>query len=220
MKRPITHAALCFGLLIAGVGCSGGDQNSDAGGNNDTAEQATAHEGMSNMGMEAGEPSEGSIYHLESRWQNRHGRPVSLDTLRGKIQVVAMVYTHCEHACPRILADMKRIRDNLSPRALERTHFTIVSIDPERDTPGRLTQFARENDLSGEQWTLLNGNEGNVLELAAVLGVRYKRVSETDFVHSNMITVLDQEGVITYQRKKLADSQQPVVEVIEKKATF
>lgn len=218
MKRLLL-AITTLGLLAA-AGCSGGgDQSSAREESGSTGSTSSAsHEGMSGMGMEAGEPSEGSIYHLESRWLDRHGRTVSLDTLRGRIQVVAMVYTHCEHACPRILADMKRIRDQLSPRALERTHFTIVSIDPERDTPDRLAQFARENDLSGEQWTLLNGNEGNVLELAAVLGVRYKRVSDTDFVHSNMITVLDQEGVITHQRKRLADNPQPLVEAIEKKA--
>lgn len=220
MRNHPTLATLLLGLLLTASGCSGSGEH-QPGERPETADarQAADHSGMSDMGMEAGEPSEGSIYHLESSWKNRHGRSVTLDTLRGSIQLIAMVYTHCEHACPRILADMKRIRDELSPRALERTHFTIVSIDPERDTPDRLAQFARENDLSEQQWTLLNGGEGDILELAAVLGVRYKRVSESDFVHSNMITVLDQEGVITYQRKQLADSPQPVVEAIEKKAS-
>lgn len=218
MKRTNTIFVLLLIFALIGAGCSGGERNAEGGNANEnapSAEDQETHADMSDMAMEAGEPAEMSIYHVESTWKNRRGEPVTLGSLRGKIQVVAMVYTHCEHACPRILADMKRIRDGLSPAAQERTRFTIVSIDPERDTPQRLSSFAEENDLSDEQWTLLNGDDGDVLELAALLGVRYKRVSDTDFVHSNMITVLDEEGVVAYQRKKLADSQEPILEAIE-----
>lgn len=107
-----------------------------------------------------------------------------------------MVYTSCEYACPRILADMKRIRGGLSEQALQATYFTIVSIDPERDTPGKLNQFAQENDLSDDQWALLHGTNGDILELVALLGFKYKHITKTDFTHSNLITVFNREGEI------------------------
>lgn len=176
-------------------------------------DEHAAHADME-MEMGADEPTDESIYNVNSTWQNRHGESVGMNSLRGKVQVVAMVYTHCEHACPRILADMQRIRDGLREEALSATNFTIISIDPERDTPGRLTDFARENNLSDDQWTLLNGDEGDVLEIAALLGVKYKRISDTDFTHSNMITVLNKEGEVAYQRKQLSDQQGKVINVI------
>lgn len=129
-----------------------------------------------------------------------------------------MVYTHCKHACPRILADMQRIKDNLKSEAAEQTYFTIISIDPVRDTPDRLNTFANENNLSEEKWTLLSGDNGDILEIAALLGVKYKHVSDTDFTHSNMITVLNKEGEVLHQRKKLEDQHHNILDVIEQNA--
>src|SRR5699024_12385917 len=107
-----------------------------------------------------------AIYNVSSAWKTRYGHTIRLDSLRGKGQVVAMVYSDCEHACPRILADMKRIEGALNQDALSKTNFTIVSIAPERDSPQRLRQFADENKLSDNRWPLLNGDQGDILELA------------------------------------------------------
>ncbi len=201
---------LVIGLII--VACTGEDEPKQeemkvSGG--DHAEHA-------GMKMESDDPTDESIYNVSSTWQNRYGYRVKLDSLRGKVQVVAMVYTSCEYACPRILADMQRIRDTLSDNALKNINFTIISIDPERDTPDRLNTFAKENNLSDEQWTLLHGNQGDILEIAALLGVKYKRISETDFTHSNMLTVLNQQGEVVHQRTKLGDTPTGVVETVRK----
>ena len=207
----VTLASLVIALAIAG--CSGeNDKNGQQSG--EMAMEQGNHAAHSNMEMESGEPTDESIYNVSSIWKNRFGYQVKLDSLRGKVQVVAMVYTHCEHACPRILADMKRIRDGLSEDVLRSTNFAIISIDPERDTPERLHNFAEENDLSEQQWTLLNGSQGDILELAALLGVKYKRISESDFTHSNMITVLNKQGEIVHQRKKLGDQPVGIVNAI------
>lgn len=208
---------LISGLLVISLyigNCS--EENNQGGSQSD--EMAGNHTPHAEMEMEANEPTDESIYNVSSQWKNRHGEIVALDSLRGKVQLVAMVYTHCEHACPRILADMERVRDNLSEDILSGTNFTIISIDPERDTPQRLTNFANENNLSEDKWTLLNGDQGDVLEIAALLGVKYKRVSDTDFTHSNMITVLNKEGEVVHQRKKLEDQHSRIIAAIEQAA--
>jgi len=210
---PLT-AIMVFTLLL--TGCSSEEQFDHSQQEEQMGMSAEDHSAHANMEMGAEEPTGESIYNVSSRWKTRHGNTISLDSLRGKVQVVAMVYTHCEHACPRILADMKRIRDSLSDQAQAGTNFTIVSIDPERDTPQQLQQFADENNLSDDQWTLLNGDQGDILELAALLRFKYKRVSDTDFTHSNMITVLNKEGEVAYQRNKLVDKPAEAVSSIEK----
>ncbi len=174
------------------------------------------HTAHAEMEMGSGEPADESIYHVTSTWKNRHNREMEMADLRGEVQVVAMVYTSCEYACPRILADMKRVQKGISEKARQNTNFVIISIDPERDTPERLSNFAAENDLSDEHWTLLNGNDGDILEIAALLGFRYKRISKTDFTHSNMISVLNRDGVVVHQRKQLSDDQTNIVQAIER----
>lgn len=173
------------------------------------------HSMHDDLAMEHDEATGMSLYQVESAWTNRHGETLRLSDLQGKNQVVAMLYTHCEFACPRILADMKRIQQELSAGARQETGFLIISIDPERDTPERFTTFAEENDLGEDSWTLLQGEHGDVLEMAALLGVRYRRISETDFTHSNMLTVLDKEGEIVHRRTRLADSQEAIIDAIE-----
>lgn len=209
-NRLLIVVTLAIGILLGA--CSGKNEEQQS------EKQMTSgdHAAHAQMKMASGEPTDESIYNVSSVWQNRYGHEVTLDSLRGKVQVVAMVYTHCEFACPRILADMRRIRDRLSEEELNSTNFVIVSIDPERDTPERLQNFAAENDLSDEHWTLLNGDQGDILELAALLGVKYKRISKTDFTHSNMISVLNKKGEIVHQRKKLGDDPVAIVEAIQK----
>lgn len=203
-------------LILIGIlatGCSGESQNSEM--HSGHMEEEMDHSAHSELAMESDEPTDESIYHASSLWKDRDNQDVTLSDFRGKVQVVAMVYTHCEFACPRILADMKRIRQNLSNQAQANTNFVIISIDPERDTPDRLSSFAGENNLDREHWTLLNGSQGDILEVAALLGVRFKRISETDYTHSNMITVLNREGEIVHQRKQLTNDQSGILQAVE-----
>ncbi|MCW9707300.1 SCO family protein [Fodinibius salsisoli] len=209
--RPLVIAILAMAIMFGA--CSGNDGEREQQSKKQMA--AGDHTAHAQMKMASEEPTDESIYNVSSIWLNRYGQKVKLGSLRGKVQVVAMVYTHCEFACPRILADMKRIRDRLSEEELKATNFVIVSIDPERDIPERLRNFASENELSDTNWTLLNGGQGDILELAALLGVKYKKISETDFTHSNIITVLNKEGEVAHQRKKLDDDPTPIVKNIK-----
>lgn len=143
-----------------------------------------------------------SIYHAESTWTDQAGRERLLASLAGKPRLVAMLYTSCAHACPRIMLDLKRIEGELGPRA-DDVGFVIVSIDPERDTPDRLAEFARGSRLDPARWTLLSGDEDEILELAALLGVQYRRTNAGEFVHSNLISVLDPAGVIVHRQQGL-----------------
>ncbi|MEZ4321852.1 MAG: SCO family protein [Myxococcota bacterium] len=165
--------------------------------------------------MPAGEVVPGqSLFQLESTWTDQKGETVSLEELGGTPVVLAMVYTHCEHACPRIVGDMRRIQADLGERA-EETRFVLVSIDPARDTVERMAKFADETGIDEDGWRVLRGEEADVRELAAVLGVQYKRVSESDFAHSNLIHVLDRTGVIAHRQEGLGTAPTATVAALE-----
>lgn len=143
-----------------------------------------------------------SIFQLDSVWTDQHGREMPLRDLSGRVLVLAMVYTHCEAACPRIIADMRRIHEALGTRG-DRVSLVLVSIDPDRDDVERLREFGESTGLTARGWTLLRGDESAVRELAAVFGLQYRRTSETDFAHSNLINVIDAKGEIAHQQKGL-----------------
>jgi len=141
-----------------------------------------------------------SIYQVRTAWTDTEGKPVQLRSLRGKPVALAMVYTNCTTACPLILAQLKRIESALSPEARGRVWFALFSFDSERDRPEVLKKFASAHDLDPSRWRLYHGDRAAVRELAMVLGIRYKRDARGDFDHSNVISVLDREGVIRHQQ--------------------
>jgi protein SCO1 len=159
------------------------------------------------------EPSGHSLFHLDSEWWDQHGELRTLESLGGKVQVVSMVYTHCAYACPRIISDMRRIGSALGERS-DQVRFVLVSIDPERDTPERLAEFAEDLRLDPEQWTVLSAPEGAVLELAAVLGVRYVRESETDFGHTNLLAVLSPTGELVHRQLGVGEGVENTIRAI------
>ncbi|MBI3848836.1 MAG: SCO family protein [Verrucomicrobia bacterium] len=155
-----------------------------------------------------------SIYQLDSTWTNDAGKPIKLAVLRGRTQVVAMFFANCAYACPLIVNDMKRIEAALPESFRSRVGFTLVSFDSERDTPETLSAFRKSRGLAQSRWTLLRGQPDDILELAAVLGVKFKKDARGQFAHSNLITVLNSEGEIVHQQIGLNQSIEETVRIV------
>ncbi len=144
-----------------------------------------------------------SLWQLASRWTDHAGRVRALSEWRGRPTLVAMGFTNCRYACPRLAADARRILDALKPDERARLRGVLVSFDTERDTPERLAAFAQEQGLDTATWTLLRGDAADVRELAAVLGISYQQAPSGDFAHSNVITLVDADGVIVHRQQGL-----------------
>jgi len=157
--------------------------------------------------------NDNSIYQLESVWKTEAGKKITLSDLKGKTQVMAMIFANCTYACPLIVNDMKKIESKIHRNDVD---FLLVSIDSKRDTPEALTQYAKNNKLDLKRWHLLTGDENGISELAAVLGFKYKKEPDGSFSHSNIINVLDKNGVVAYQHFGLNQDVQDVIEEINK----
>lgn len=161
-----------------------------------------------------------SLFQLDSTWTNDAGQPLKLGKLRGRVQVVAMFFASCTYACPVIVHDMKRIEATLPESVRAQAGFTLVTIDPERDTPQALHAYRSTHKLPANRWTFLRGTSDDTLELAALLGVKYKREASGQFAHSNLITVLNSEGEIVHRQVGLnQDIGETVKRVVEAMGT-
>jgi protein SCO1/2 len=135
-----------------------------------------------------------SVYDLGGSWRDQSGATRSLASWQGKPVLLAMIYTHCTATCPLAVSELKRIA-TLDPDV----RFVLVSLDPARDDTNRLADYAAERGLDPKRWTLLTGSDADVRDLAATLGVRYRQVTPDDLSHTNLVTLLDQEGRIARQ---------------------
>lgn len=158
--------------------------------------------------------SEESIFNLTSKWKTEEGKEIELAELKGKVLVMVMIYTTCRVACPRLVADMSGIANQISEGKKQDVQYVLVSIDPENDTPEKLKKFAIEKNMDGEEWTFLQGNVNTVQEFANVLSVKYKQIAPMDFSHSNIISVFDRQGILIHQQEGLGVNNKETVETI------
>ena len=159
---------------------------------------------------------EDSIFHLESEWVDADGGKRTLArALGGRPAVAAMVYTTCEHACPVIVSDMLKIRGALG-EAGAGARFVLFSFDPERDTPDRMRDY-RGGNKKLTRWSILAPSDpGAERELAAALGVRFKPIPGGDFAHSNIIFILDSQGVPRHRQVGLMQAPDESAAVLRK----
>ncbi len=157
-----------------------------------------------------------SLYQLESTWTNDLGHAVKLAELHVRVQVVAMFFASCTYACPVIVQDLKRIEAGLPKDLRAKVGFTLVTMDTERDTPSALHSYRAARKLPQDRWTLLRGTPDDTLELAALLGVKFRRESTGQFSHSNLITILNEQGEIIHQIAGLNQDMDEALRPIKK----
>jgi protein SCO1/2 len=153
--------------------------------------------------LPAGQPTDKSLYLLDSKWTSDVGREIKLGALRGRPQIVSLFFTNCEYACPILVSELKAIEQKLPPEVLAKVDFLLVSLDPKRDSIAELAAFREKRGLARERWTLLRGGADDVRELAALLGVNYAEDARGQFAHTNLITLLNAEGEIVFQHAGL-----------------
>jgi protein SCO1/2 len=157
-----------------------------------------------------------SLYQVESKWTTDAGIPFKLGDLAGKPQVVLMFFSRCTYACPILMNDLKRISAALTPAQRAKISFTMISFDTEQDTPAALKEYRHAWDLPSDNWTLLSGKPDDVLELAVLLGVKYKQDANGQFAHSNVISVLNAKGEIVHQQTGLNEDVDETVQTLVK----
>ncbi|MBK8369256.1 MAG: SCO family protein [Bacteroidetes bacterium] len=207
MKNIINSFIVCIVSIII-VACHDSKKTE-----NDVEEkECCKKETNTNVEISSEIPDE-SLFNLTSVWKTQENKSLKIQSFQGKVTIAAMVFTHCEGACPRIVADIQRIEKSFTPEELKNIHFLLISMDPERDTPERCTEFAKEYQLN-TNWTLISSSEDATIEMANVLNVKVKKLSGGGFDHSNTIHVINQQGLITYQQNGLEQEPEGTIESV------
>lgn len=154
-----------------------------------------------------------SLFQIEDSFETQDNQKTTLSAFRGKPTVVGMIFTNCGYACPRLTADIQQIEHHLGSDK-DKVNFLLVSFDTERDIPAQLKSFAADHKLN-KNWTLLHGNEDAVRTLSVLLNVQYEKDAAGNFSHSNLVSVLDENGVLVYQKEGLEANHVATLEKIE-----
>lgn len=119
---------------------------------------------------------------------------VSLHDFSGRVVLLYFGYTYCPDVCPTSLALMGE-----AMRQLENEHNVkglLISIDPERDTPEKLKEYA---PFFHPEITGIVTDEHRTLEVATRYGAYYKKAEREEgkeylVDHTSRIYLIDQQG--------------------------
>jgi protein SCO1/2 len=119
---------------------------------------------------------------------DQYGHSFTLSHHRGRPVVLFFGYTHCPDVCPTILANLKSARTAIGPKGAD-ILVALITVDPQRDTPGELGRFVSAFDPS---FLGLTGTTAQLKPVYRAYHVRYEKqevgaggylVSHTAFVY-------------------------------------
>jgi cytochrome oxidase Cu insertion factor (SCO1/SenC/PrrC family) len=91
---------------------------------------------------------------------NQHGTPTTLAAFRGKTVILVPMLSLCQETCPLTTANLLVMQQAINQAGLaHRVVIVEYSIDPGRDSPARLTAYAK---LTGASWTFLTGTPASI----------------------------------------------------------
>jgi protein SCO1/2/putative membrane protein len=124
----------------------------------------------------------------------RDGRTVTEADLKGKVWVASTVFTRCTTGCPSVSKTMARLQKELRLAGDDDLRLVTFTVDPERDGPDELREYAKGYDAHPERWLFLTGEKEKIHELL-LKGFRVS-VGERLDDHSTRLILVDQNGVI------------------------
>lgn len=130
---------------------------------------------------------------------SQDGTRVSLRDFRGKVVAVAFMYTYCTSVCPMLTANMAQVRDELGSNFGSKIDFVSITLDPERDTPEVLEEYAAAFGADPKGWSFLTGDPSAVREVALKYGVFARKTAEGDIDHTTVASLIDPSGMLRVQ---------------------
>lgn len=148
-----------------------------------------------------------SLYQLKLDLTDQTNTHIGLDVFHGRPVLITMFYGGCPYVCPLTINTLQSTEAALDPGIREQLRVLLVSLDSDNDTPDILAEIARKHNVDTTRWKLARADAHDVRKLAAVLGVRFRKLPEGGFNHSTVITLLDADGVQVAQSSQLRTDQ-------------
>ena len=120
--------------------------------------------------------------------------------MKGDVWVVSFFFTRCRTICPPLLNHLSTVLDSAKDKGIS-LRVASISVDPEYDTPERLTAKHEEIQAS-ENWSFLTGTKDQV-RTVVVEGFKThmgeQEIMEDGLIeigHGAKLMLIDREGVI------------------------
>ncbi len=117
------------------------------------------------------------------------GEPMDSAELAGAVYVAHFFFTACPVECPKMIQAVERLEHQFGHLGVR---FLSITVDPDNDTPERLTRYAREHKIDLRHWSLLTGT---IAEIESVAHTVFRLPLEK-LMHSEKLVLVDRQSQI------------------------
>ena len=131
---------------------------------------------------------------------SQDGAPVSLGDFRGKAVAVTFIFASCTDTCPLLTDKMARVQDKLGAVFGKKVAFVSITVDPERDTPEVLKQYA-ESFGAESRWLVLSDGRarGHSRGRTPLRRLSPGKRRSGDIDHTFLTSLIDSKGILRVQ---------------------
>lgn len=131
------------------------------------------------------------------------------DLIRDKVVAINMMYSQCSGICPKSTANLREVRNMLGERAGRDVFMYSITLDPKRDTPELLKQYAERYGIR-DGWKFLTGVPEDIELIRYRLGF-YDVEEDVDNIkenHTGMVRIGNDERKRWSMAPALSDPEQ------------
>jgi len=148
---------------------------------------------------------------------NQNNQIITNKEIEGKVHVANFMFTSCTSICPDMTGNMKLVEEAFFND--ERVAVLSYSVTPWIDTPDKLLDYVKLNDIKTNNWHFLTGNKSDIYSLAresyfAEESIGFSKDS-TDFLHTEYFILVDKNKRIrgVYNGTLMLESKQVVEDI-------
>lgn len=128
---------------------------------------------------------------------DQDGKAVTSKSLAGKPWIADLVFTHCAGPCPLMTAKMAKLQKEISSPQGQNVQFVSFSVDPTRDTPAVLKEYAGRFKADESRWKFLTGAPETIFATArGLLVTALPAEGSNDIIHDERFILVDGQGKI------------------------
>ena len=145
----------------------------------------------------------------EFSFTNQNQKTITNKSYHNKVYIVEFFFTTCPSICPIMNQNMVKIQDHFFGNP--NLGIASLTIDPIKDTPKVLKEYAIQYKITNPNWNLLTGNKETIYKFANSgfnLYVGENTEVEGGFEHSGFFALVDKEGNI---RSRYDEQGNPII---------
>jgi cytochrome oxidase Cu insertion factor (SCO1/SenC/PrrC family) len=125
---------------------------------------------------------------------DQNSRTITGGQLRGSVWVAMVFFTNCPDICPGMMGRLVDLQQAVTDPRVKLVSF---SIDPERDTPEQLKQYAERLGADSTRWFLLTGTKDQMFAAAEGLKLSAEPArGDKPISHTNRMLLIDVHGQV------------------------